>query len=178
MSEINYDTLEDRLTALPDDLQIALASGETLKEILAAAHIHGLTSDATDALIEEIGSVLLGETPLSQFSEVLTARLSMSPEQLGPLVNDIISFVFDPIKDLLSNTPVDIAPPTPAEPPYVVPTPPTPPPTPAPADMSASIFEEKLKRVFTMPSSTGNAPSMPSSPGSSAGADPYREPTA
>ncbi|OHA81421.1 MAG: hypothetical protein A2675_00075 [Candidatus Yonathbacteria bacterium RIFCSPHIGHO2_01_FULL_51_10] len=182
---MNPETLtliKDRIALLPQAAHDYVTGASWADPVKNIASQNELNEEQSGGLLLEFILVLVGLSHEEDYVTEVRERLGLTEELAQKISADTLALVH-PVtraslkelceKELAAESSVSATPTT-----YVVPTPPTPPPTPAPADMPASIFEEKLKRVFTMPSSTGNAPSMPPSPGSSAGADPYREPTA
>ncbi|MHB8651920.1 MAG: hypothetical protein ACYC8S_02180 [Minisyncoccota bacterium] len=207
-----YDTLEDTLLSLPEDLQIALGSRETLAKVWRIGWDHKLGDEQIELLVEEVAHVFLGITPIHELSQKLASQLKITPQDAEEIAQNITTNILAPYENLINSlgappsedggvganikqpTFVDstpsihpLAPPSapldasPAQDQNIAPAPVV---VPEQAPVPSSMFEEKLKRVFSMPrqdprgisgqnASLGNPPTPPSPQGTPS--DPYRE---
>ena len=85
-NNFDKDVLEDadynnRFNALPDDLKEAFTSETVTNNIVSAGKAHGLMVDQIGKLGDEVGLVMLGVTPTTDFIKNLVDRLGKKKEK-------------------------------------------------------------------------------------------------
>lgn len=173
--------IKDRIALLPQDARDYAIGSSWADSVKNIASQNELNEEQSDGLLLEFILVLVGFSHEEDYLMEVRERLGLTKELAEKISVETLGLIHPAIraslkelceKELAAESHAT------ATTPYVIPTPAVPAPTPAPADMSASIFEEKLKRVFTMPQENG-AGAPPASPASTlpqASSDPYREP--
>lgn len=90
--------LQKKFESLPSDLKDALTSVDLSEKLQRIGKDQGLHLDQVDALMEEIGFVMLGETKPDEFGSKVSSRLGLPPEKVGPLVKSVDEEIFKPIR--------------------------------------------------------------------------------
>lgn len=94
-------TLAQRRTviqSLPEMLREAITSMENMEAIQKIAEVHRLHIDQATELDDEVNLVMLGITPLDQFSKNLSSRLQVSEREAEAIATEIDAHVLQKIK--------------------------------------------------------------------------------
>lgn len=185
---------------LPQDLRDIVFSTSWQETIAGLIHKFNLTREQGVFLKHEVLIVLLGLIHPNAFRDEVTNRLSgVSADALDSIATTIEDVVLGPVYETLVaffdaersrsgefSNPTPTSPPELAAPETLILTTPIPRVAPQAPAQPTSVFEEKLKRVFTVPreesrvASTPTVPVAPKAPTPPAaprpGSDPYREP--
>jgi hypothetical protein len=93
--------LQSKFDSLPEAIKDAITSVDFSEHLQTIGRNNGLHIDELDALLEEVGFVMLGETPSKDFPEKLGKRLNMTREKLEPLIKSVDNEIFQPIRTAL-----------------------------------------------------------------------------
>jgi len=93
---------------LPKELKDAFFSEETGNTIDTTCRLYDI-SDQLEVVVEEVGKVLLGITPLSDFSGIMQKRIEAEPTTVNAVSRDLIRLIFMPVKASLDSL-FDVAP--------------------------------------------------------------------
>lgn len=197
--------LLQKYKGLPPDIQGLLMSDLFDVAIQDIAALHALSAVQAKQLEDEVGLILMGIISLDQFKSGVRDRLEVDDTKTEKIVNEVNIRIFSIVRESLGKIPVEGELET-KEPASSIPGAPIPltlkpavttpvqmaPTAPQPQEPAQpqSIFEEKLKRVFTVPradarlsGSTAAIPTPPATPtvptpplAPHTGVDPYREP--
>lgn len=199
MVDYELATLEQKLKESPDDIQEMVSSPETLAFVESLGASNGLSEEVVLALTDIVTHTLLGlSNPRDLLASVTT--LVGDATRAKTIVRSLYEHIFAPVEGSLATRYAltgslsallfpETTPSSPITPPAAAPKLPTPPVAPAVPQaptQPTSMFEEKLKRVFTVPREESRVASTPAAPKAPlppvaprpAGGDPYREPLA
>lgn len=93
--------LQSKFDSLPEAIKEAITSVDFSNHLQTIGRNNGLHIDELDALLEEVGFVMLGETHSKDFPEKLGKRLNITQEKLTPLIKSIDDEIFQPIRSAL-----------------------------------------------------------------------------
>lgn len=93
--------LQEKFDSLPDVIKNAVTSVDFANNLQKIGQKNGLHIDELDALLEEVGLVMIGETKASDFPPKLGKRLNLDEGKLSPLVQKIDEEIFKPIRSAL-----------------------------------------------------------------------------
>ncbi|MDO8492882.1 MAG: hypothetical protein Q7S34_04540 [bacterium] len=93
--------LQKKFETLPEALKDALTSVDLSQKLQLIGKSQGLHLDQVDALMEEIGFVMLGETKPDEFGSKVASRLNLPYEKISPLVKSVDEEIFKPIRSSL-----------------------------------------------------------------------------
>lgn len=109
--------LEKKFDELPDEVAGTLIDPETARAVDTLSDTYGV-SEKKDAVLKEVGNVLLGLTSLMSFTTQLSMALGLTQPKTQTLADAIVKAVFDPIRsELLSISPTSKARTLPQSPP-------------------------------------------------------------
>lgn len=135
-NSISNEEIEQRHEALPNDVATAFEGVDTSRRIFEIGRTHGLGIDTIGAVAREVGYVMLGIVPTSEFVSDLLEIVG-GKEKAGAIAREINQKIFLPIRESLRKTygtswqdSLGAAAPSPAA--LLQPRPATPPPRPVP----------------------------------------------
>ncbi len=100
---LSLETLEDRFSLLPKDIQTAVTSTDVVQKIEAIGKKRGLHVDQTGILAEETALVMLGETAPRDFPAKIRSSIGISEEIARGIVEDLNREIFAPIRSSLTS---------------------------------------------------------------------------
>lgn len=96
--EITTEDFDRKYATLPDDIADAFESVDTSRRIFEIGRAHGLAVDKVGDLAREIGYVMLGFVPTTEFIADL-AEIVGDREKSGAIANEINQKIFLPIRE-------------------------------------------------------------------------------
>jgi len=87
---------------LPQELKDAFGSEETGNTIASTCRNYDV-SDQLDIVVEEVGKVLLGITPLAEFAEAMKGKLDAEPATADAVSRELTRMIFMPVKTSLNS---------------------------------------------------------------------------
>jgi len=100
---MKYDTdkLNKLYRTLPEELKDILFSFDIAQQMQTIGEKYRLHHFTIRQLADEVAFVVLGVTPYGNFAEQLAKRLSMSKEEVAPIVIDIQENIFGNVQETL-----------------------------------------------------------------------------
>ena len=168
--EYNNQQLTEKFLELPRDIQLAIWDMDLEGDLGEIGLNHGLHLDEVGKLADETALVLIGINPVASYEQGLIKALpGISGEEIKAIVAEVNQEIFLKIRESLQKVHST----TPSEPSPVS--------QPLKAPASATIFNEKMSKLFRVPREevdldhlNTQAPIPPQA--SPTSIDPYREP--
>ena len=95
------DQTRKAFAKIPENIQDAIASIDTLKAIKEISQKYGLMLDVAEKLEEEVGYALLGLTKPTEFTATIKKELGIDEKKASDITVDINNKVFLPLKQNL-----------------------------------------------------------------------------
>ena len=93
--------LEKIFDQLPEELQDAIFSMETAKNISDICERHEITDEKVSKIAETVGQVLFGLLKASDFATTIEKELNIPTVKAKAIAQEINRFIFYPVKPLL-----------------------------------------------------------------------------
>ncbi len=94
-------SVQQKFEKLPAVIREAITSVDFAEKLQNIGKANSLHLDELDALFEEVGFVMLGDTRTQDFGAKISERLSLRPDQVAPIVKSVDEEIFRPIRTAL-----------------------------------------------------------------------------
>jgi len=108
MDEIPIEQLEQRFRTLPEAIQDALTSRELTGRVVDIAEKHEVSESQLEEVVREVGLVLLMGMPLQTLRQKLLGSISLPPDRIDMLVQEIENQIITPLTARTSYSETDL----------------------------------------------------------------------